>query len=115
MREEIEEIQSVFNNLDIKVSPVEFYNQCRAVNYRPSVALDAIKEFALRMQFIGLNLSGFWNEFMNDLERMMGTLTKWKILDEKALLDFLEKDLLWLVGQNVLDDDDPFHLIKLRL
>lgn len=115
MIEEIEEIEAVFNNLDINLQATEFHIRCRAANYRPSVALDAIKEFALRLQLTGQSLSSSWNEFMSGTERMAETLAKWEILDEKTLLDFLEKDLLWLVGQGVLDDDDPFKLIKLRL
>lgn len=116
--ETIEEIQSVFYNFDMKISPTDFYNQCREIGFNPSVALDAIKEFFVRLERTGMSsekMPQAWNDFMGGTERMIETLTKWKILDEKTILDFLEKDLLWLVGRSVLEDDDPFNLIKLRL
>lgn len=113
--ETIEEIQSVFYNLDMNISPVDFYNHCREIGFNPSVALDAIKEFSVRLQLTDEQVALSWNEFMIGTERVIETLTKWKILDEKTILDFLEKDLLWLVGQSALEDDDPFNLIKVRL
>ena len=116
--ETIEEIQSVFYNLDMKISPTDFYNQCREIDFNPSVALDAIKEFFVRLKRMGMSSEKMplaWNDFMGGEKRMIDTLIKWEILSNETILDFLEKDLLWLVGQSVLEDDDPFKLIKLRL
>ncbi len=101
--ETIEEIQSVFSNLDVKISPVEFYNHCQDVGFNPSVALDAIKEFFVRLERMGMpseKMPLAWNDFMGGEKRMIDTLTKWEILSNETILDFLEKDLLWLVGKS---------------
>lgn len=108
--ETIEEIQSAFYNLDMKISPVDFYNQCREIGFNPSVALHAIKEFSVRLQLTGEQVA-FWNEFMIETERMIKTLT----IRRKDDFEFLGKRPVWLVVQGVLEDDDPFNLIKLRL
>lgn len=114
-KELLEEIKLTFRSLDIKLSTAEFVSRCRTIEYRPSVALDAIKEFSIRLEVTGQRLRLFWNEFMIGTERMINTLSEWGVLSDEVLLDYLKKDLLWLVGKRVLEDDDPLDLIKLRL
>lgn len=112
----LEEVESCFGSLCITLSPQVFLRRCETIDYRVDVALDAIKEFCVRLGRLELkDTPTAWNEFMEGTERMVKTLTKWDVFHKETILSVLENDLRWLVGQSVLDDEDPFKLIKLRL
>jgi hypothetical protein len=107
--------KSTFGDLGLNISPEVFLNSCEAANYNPNTGLEAIKEFSTRLDLPREKIPEAWNEFMSDTERMVDTLSRWNVLDENTILDFLEKDLIWLVSLNVTQKENPLNLIKVRL
>ena len=103
-QEDLEEIKSVFDSLDIKLPNVEFYNRCRVANYRVSVALDAVKEMAISKQITGVTL-------VNEWDTIMGTIAKSPELTEAAI----DEQLYPHVALNVLEDASSLNLIKVKL
>lgn len=111
----IANIKAVLDNLGLDISPALFLANCKMADYSPDIALEAIAEFVIRLELPREKVPQAWNEFMSGTEHMVNTLSEWNVLDEKTILDFLEKDLIWLVSLKVIRKGNPRNLIKIRL
>lgn len=109
----LKETQLTFAQLGIDFPPVDFLEQCEAANYRPSTALDALKEFSILQGVAGESLRVKWDLIMD--------YTSYLARNKRgALLSFgdeiyVDNILLGYFPPSVLEDDSSVNLIKIRL
>lgn len=107
----------MFTALMIDLPPKVFLERCKVATCNPSIALDAIKEFAIKRPETKLTLAEAWDSW---LDVMVEGLEYEKLLyknyrdDLRQQKEDLDKEFIWL-GERVIQDESSLNLIKVRL
>lgn len=115
MKEIMEETKLTFADLRLDLPPELFIARCEEAVCRPSVALDAIKEFSLIQNSDGNTLAAKWDTIMASV---MHTVAESCFGISDAMPErerYADNILLGFLSLSILEDDSSLNLIKIRL